>query len=98
MLPILQAAQMGRDDRADRALVGRAVGMAADVFENRADVEARAAADAVERVALLGVGQQLRAAIVEQDDVKLLRAVAFAGLARTAVKRVVTGEGLPSAH
>jgi len=61
------------------------------------NVEARAAADAVERVALLGVGQQFGAAIVEQDDVELLRSVDFAGLARSAVKRVVTGKGLPGA-
>ena len=76
MFPILQAAQMRRDDRADRAAVSRAVGVAADVAENRADVQARAAADAVQRVALLGVGEQFGAAIVEQDDVPFLRAVA----------------------
>ena len=82
MFPVLQSAQVRRDDRADRALVSCAVGVAADVLENRADIEARAATDAVERVALFGVGEQFRAAVVEQDDVKLLRAVDFAGCNR----------------
>ena len=58
MFPVLQAAQVRRDDRADGAGVGGAVGVAANVAENRADVQARAAADAMERVALLGVGEE----------------------------------------
>ncbi len=57
MLEILQAAQVGRDDRADRALISCAVGMAADVLKDRADIEARTAADAVERIALLTIGE-----------------------------------------
>ena len=75
VLPILQAAQVRRDDGADRPLIRRAVGVAADVLENRADVQTRAAADAMERVALLGIGEEARAVIVEQDDVKFLRPV-----------------------
>src|SRR5580658_4585735 len=89
VFPILETAQMGRNDRANRTLIGRAVGVPADVSENRAHIQARAAADAVERVALFGVGQKFRAAIVEQDNMKLFRAVALARLARPAVKRVV---------
>ena len=54
MLPLLQPAQVRRDHRADRPAVGGAVGVAADIAENRADVQARAAADAVQGVALLG--------------------------------------------
>ena len=77
--------------------VSRAVGVAADVAENRADVQARAAADAMQRVALLGVGEQFRAAVVEQHDVKFLRAVGFAGLARAAIHRVVTRQRLAGA-
>jgi len=56
-VPILQAAQVRRDDRTDRAAVDRAVSVATDVFENRADVQARAAADTMEHVALLDVGE-----------------------------------------
>ena len=51
----------------------------------------------MERVALLGVGQELGAAVVEQDDVVFLRAVAFAGLARAAVHGIVAGHGLAGA-
>ncbi len=98
MLPILQPAQVGRDDPADGPRVGRAVGVAAHVAIDRADVQARAAADAVERVALFGVGQQRRAVVVEQDDVELLRAVRFARLARAAVHRVVAADQLPGTH
>src|SRR5665213_2988123 len=94
MFPILQAAQMWRDDRTDRPAVSRAVSVAADIAKNRADIQARAAADAMERVALLGVGEQFRALIVEQHDVPFLRAVAFAGLARAAIHRVVTRQWL----
>ena len=43
MFPILQAAQVRRDDRTDRAAVSRAVSMATDVAEYRADVQARTA-------------------------------------------------------
>ena len=84
MFPILQSAQVGRDDRTDRSAVSGAVGVPADVAENRADIQARAAADAVERVALLGVRQQFRAAIVQQDHMPFLGTVGFAGLARAA--------------
>ena len=43
---------MWRDDAADGALIGGAIAEAADVLEDGADIEARAAADAVEGVAL----------------------------------------------
>ena len=58
MAPILQAAQVGCDDRPNRAGIGRAVSVAADIAKNRAHIQARAATDAMERVALLGVSQQ----------------------------------------
>ena len=50
--------------------------MAAGPLVDRADVQAGAAADAVERLAADRVGQHLGAAVVEQDEVELLRAVA----------------------
>ena len=50
------------------------------------------------RVALFGVRQQFRAAVVQQHDVKFLRAVGFARLSRSAIKRVVAGDGLPGAR
>ena len=64
-------------DGADRARVGRAVGVAAGLPVDRADVQARAAADAVERLLELGA-EQLRAAVVKQDQVHLLGPVELA--------------------
>src|SRR6266540_2517668 len=84
MFPILQATQMRRDDRADGAGISRAVGVAAHVAENWADIQARAATDAMQRIALLGVRQQLRAAVIEQHHVIFLGAIEFARLTRTA--------------
>ena len=98
MFPILQAAQMRRDDRTDRAAVSRAVSVAADVPKNRADVQAGAAADAMERVALLGIGQEFGAMIVQQHDMPFLGTVAFAGLAGAGIHCVVTRQRLTGAH
>ena len=64
------------EDRADRAGVDRAVGVAADPLVDRAHVEARRAADAAQRLPADVVGERAGAAVVEQDDVHLLRAVA----------------------
>ena len=97
MLPILQPAKVRSDHAPDGALVGRAVGMAADVLENGADVQAGAAADAVQGIALLGVGQQARAVIIEQHDMKLLGTVDFTRLPRPAIHGVVAGQLLARA-
>ena len=65
VFPILQTPQVRRDDRTDRAGIRRAVRVAADVAKDRADIQTRTAADAMQGVALLGVRQQFGAAIVE---------------------------------
>src|SRR4051794_19850603 len=75
MLPILETAQVWRDDRADGSGVRRAVGVAADIAENRANVQASAAANAVEGITLLGVREQLGAAIVQQDHMIFFGAI-----------------------
>lgn len=97
VFPVLQAAQMGCDHGPNRALVSGAVTMAADVSEDRADIETGTATDAVKGIALFGVGEQLGAFVVENDEMKFLRAVNFAGLAWTTIERIVTGEGLARA-
>ena len=58
------------EDRADRAGVDRAVGVAADPLVDRADVEAGRAADAAQRLAADLVGERAGAAVVEQHDVR----------------------------
>ena len=57
-------------------------------------IEARAAADAVERLALFAVGQQLGAAVVEQDHVELVGAVDFAWRVAARKERRVDRERL----
>ena len=58
---------MRRDYGTDRAAVSCAVGVAADVAENRADIQARAATNAVQRITLLRVSEQFRAPIIKQN-------------------------------
>ena len=70
----VDAAQLRREDRADRAGVGRAVGVAAGPLVDRADVEAGRAPDAAQRLPADRVGQRVGAAVVEQDEVERLRA------------------------
>jgi hypothetical protein len=71
--------------------------MSADVFENGTHVQAGATPDAVQGVPLLGIGEQARPVIIEQDHVELLRSVDLARLPRSAEHRVVTGEVLAGA-
>src|SRR3712207_1035088 len=63
VLGLFRPLQQGRYDGPDRAGVRRAVGVAAGLPVDRADVQAGAAADAVERLLELRA-QQLRAAVV----------------------------------
>ena len=63
-------------DRADRARIDRAVRVPAGALVDRADVQAGAAADAVQRLAAHRVGEHRGAAVVEQHQVELLRPVA----------------------
>ena len=65
MFPLLESTQVGRDNGADGSLVSRAVTVTADVFENGADIQTRAAANAMEGVTLLGIGEEFRAAVVQ---------------------------------
>ena len=70
------AAQQRGDDRADRARVGRAVGVAAGPLVDRAHVQAGRAPDAAQRLPAGLVGQRRRAAVVQQHQVEVLRPVA----------------------
>src|SRR5918997_5144350 len=91
ILGLLGSLQQGCDDGADRTGVGRAVGVAAGLAVDGADVQAGAAADAVEGLLELGP-EELRAAVVHQDQVKLLGPVEFALAARPCDEVGVDGE------
>src|SRR5438046_7551629 len=94
MLPVLQAAQMRCDHGTDGAGIGGAVSMAAYVPVNGTDVQASAAANTMERVALFRIGEKFSAAIVQEHHMVFIRAVRFSGLPRPAIHGVVTGDGL----
>ena len=63
-------------DRADGARVDGAIGVTGGVLVHRADVHARAAADAGQGLAADRVGEDLGAAVIHKDKVEFLGAVA----------------------
>ena len=72
-----QAVVERREDRADRPSINAAISMAANAAINGAGVEARSTADA-EQAFAERAPQDLRAAVVENDEVKFLRSVELA--------------------
>ena len=68
--------------------------MAADILVHRAMVHARAAADAAQHFLHLAA-QDFAAAIVEQDDVKMFRAVSVGAALGAGQHRHIIGDGLP---
>ena len=85
---VLEPAQLRRQDRADRARIDRLVRVPADARVHRAHVQARRAADAVQRLAADLVGEHVGAPAVEQHEVELLAA---RRLSRTPVQIDVYG-------
>src|ERR1700730_5473815 len=96
VFPIHQTAQVRRNNRADRPLVSGRIGVAADIPVNRANVQTSSATDAVERIPLLGISQQLSSSIVQKDNMKFLWPIGFAWLTRAADQGVVAGYLLAS--
>jgi len=86
VVPVGETTEVRRDHRSNRALVGGAVGEAADILEDRADIQAGAATNAVEAVPLLGVGEDRRPRVVEEDQMHLLGAVGLAGATWPCIK------------
>lgn len=76
---VLHADELRGEDGADRSGVDGAVGVAAGALEDGADVEAGRAADAAEDLASDLVGEGVGAAVVEQHQVELRRAVVVGG-------------------
>jgi len=97
MLKLIQPAKMRREHAPDRPRIRRVVSVSADVAIHRARIQARAAANAMKHLALLGIGEQVCTAVIQQDHVKLFRPRALARAARPPHKRVVHGNRLPGA-
>ena len=75
-LSVLHVHQLRCEDGADGAGVDRSVGVATGLAIDRAGVHAGRAANALQRLPLLGLGENRGAAIVQQHHVEFLRAVA----------------------
>ncbi|CAB5673564.1 Uncharacterised protein [Aeromonas hydrophila] len=86
--------QVGGDYLADGPRVDGAVGVAADAGIDRAVVHASTAADALQGLAQLFVPIGLAAAVVEQHQVHLVRAVQLPCPARAADDVEIGGDGL----
>src|SRR5712692_2311520 len=81
-------------DRADRTGVGRAVRVTPDPPIDRADIQARAAAQAVERFAQHRIGEHPAAAVIDHHDMDFAWAVEVAVDARSVDEVGVAGEFL----
>src|ERR1700723_2621038 len=97
MVELVNSAEMRSEDAANWAGIRSAIGVAANSAKHRAHVEAGAAADAMQRVALLDVREQFASAIVEEYDVKFFGAVDFVWLARATNQSVIASDRLAGA-
>ena len=93
---VVEPDEQRQEHRAHRARVDRAVRGAAGLPVDRADVQAGAAADAREHLAVLRA-EQVRAAVVDDHDVQLLGPVLLARPPRPGQERRVDAEPLPRA-
>src|ERR1700751_791129 len=97
MVELINAAQMRSENAADWTGVRGAVGVAAHSAKHRADVEAGAAADAMQPVALLDIREQFRSAIVEQYDMEFFGTINLIRLPRAADQSVIASDWLAGA-
>src|SRR5215475_12560071 len=75
---MLHIEELRRKDRTDGACIDGAVSMSTSLTVDGAGVEASSAADAVKRLTRLWVSKNAGAAVVQQDNVEVLRPIAFA--------------------
>ncbi len=97
MSPLAESGGARGIDAADGAGINGSVSVPADLLEDGTDVEAGTATDALQNLLGLGIGEQRGAAVIDQHDVELLRAVGLNGRTRTANQGAVGGDGLAGA-
>src|ERR1700751_399991 len=97
MVELINAAQMRSENAADWTGVRGAVGVAAHSAKHRADVEAGAAADAMQHVALFDIREQFASAIVEQYDMEFFGPINLIRLTRAADQSVIASDWLAGA-
>src|SRR5271165_2914988 len=97
MLEFRDAIQMRSEHAADRAGICRAISVSTDMAEDWANIQTRAAANAMQHFALLRISQQSAATVVDQHHVEFLGPVRLARLPRTANQRAISRNSLPGA-
>ena len=93
----LTAAQVRRKHAANWSGIRGVVRVAANVAIHRTNIQARAAAYAVQHFPFFGVGQQTAASVIQQDNMKFFRAVGFVRALWPADERAVRGDRLACA-
>src|SRR5262249_33678151 len=88
--------QVRRKYATDRTAVNRSVGMTTNVPAHRTNVQARAAADAVQHLSLFRVGQQTAAAVIDQYNMKFFRPIGLASSSWSTDQSSVSRDRLPS--
>src|SRR6185437_2451982 len=85
----LPTAQMRRQHRADRPRIGGSVRVPADMAVHRTDIQASAAANAMQHLPLFRMAEQAAATVIHQHYVKFFRAIHFPGASCPADQRSV---------
>ena len=93
----LAAAQVRRKHAANRAGIRGVVRVPANIAIHRTNIQARAAANAVQHFPFFCVGQQAAASVIQQDNVKFFGAIGFVRALWSADKRAVSGDRLTCA-
>src|ERR1035437_6090756 len=88
--------KIGADDRSDRTRIDRAIRVAADAPVDRAYVQARAASDAIQRLAQNRIRNHRAASVVQDNDVHLAWPVEIALAPRPRDETGVGRQFLPS--
>ena len=91
---LLDSVKLRCQDRSDRARVHPGIIVPANLAIHRTMIQACPATDAIQRLALAFVGQHFGAAVVEQDQIELVRPINFARPPGTAHERRVNGHRL----
>src|ERR1043166_6433290 len=87
----LTAAQVRREHAANRPLICGVVGVPADIAIHRTNIQACAAANAMQHFPFLGVGQHAAASVIEQDNMKSFGPIGFIRTLWSGDERAVSG-------
>src|SRR5574343_1991869 len=95
MFKIIHSPQMGRVHRSARAGISSFISMTTDILIYRTSIQTSTATDAIQTLARLCIGQNIRTSVIKQDDIHVFRSIGFTGLTRTTEYSIVNGDLLP---